>query len=140
MNESNASRSSSIVAVKLSGLEPGEDIEIEFTGLRPGEKLYEELITEGEGIVRTDCEKIFVLKGNGFDPDWLNRRVAELLKLASEQDALGIKAKLKEIIPEYEPSDTNLCTLPPDQHNFASEVLQRRPKQPGKNIPSMVPT
>jgi FlaA1/EpsC-like NDP-sugar epimerase len=39
------------------------DIEIKFIGLRPGEKLHEELITEGEGIVRTPHEKIFVLKG-----------------------------------------------------------------------------
>ncbi|OGQ01018.1 MAG: hypothetical protein A2Z51_09705, partial [Deltaproteobacteria bacterium RBG_19FT_COMBO_52_11] len=49
--------------IRLSGFKPDEDIEIKFIGLRPGEKLYEELITEGEGIIRTDYEKIFVLKG-----------------------------------------------------------------------------
>jgi FlaA1/EpsC-like NDP-sugar epimerase len=48
------------------------DIEIKFIGLRPGEKLYEELITEGEGIVRTPYDKIFVLKGESCDLHWLN--------------------------------------------------------------------
>jgi len=93
--------------ILLSGFKPDEDIEIKFVGLRPGEKLYEELITEGEGIVRTDYEKIFVLKGNGCDRHWLNQRIEELTKLAYEQDAPGIKAKLKEIVPEYQPFDMN---------------------------------
>jgi len=50
--------------IRRSGFKPDVDIEIKFTGLRPGEKLHEELITEGEGIVRTPYEKIFVLKGD----------------------------------------------------------------------------
>ncbi|GKT28962.1 polysaccharide biosynthesis protein, partial [Aduncisulcus paluster] len=49
--------------IRLSGKEPDKDIEIVFTGLREGEKLYEELITEGEGIIRTEHDKIMVLKG-----------------------------------------------------------------------------
>jgi FlaA1/EpsC-like NDP-sugar epimerase len=46
--------------IRLSGLEPGRDIEIRFTGLRPGEKLYEELFSSQENYARTHHEKIFV--------------------------------------------------------------------------------
>ena len=91
--------------IRLSGFKPDVDIEIKFIGLRPGEKLYEELATEDEGIAPTDYEKIFVLKGNNYDLNWLNQKVDELVILALEQDASGIKSKLKEIIPEYQPYD-----------------------------------
>jgi len=37
---------------------------------------------------------------------WLNQKIEELVKLANAQDANGIKSKLKEIIPEYQPTDS----------------------------------
>jgi FlaA1/EpsC-like NDP-sugar epimerase len=89
--------------IRRSGFKPDVDIEIKEIGLRPGEKLHEELITEGEGIVRTPHEKIFVLRGNHNDQTWLNKKIEDLVHLAWEQDAAGIKSKLKEIIPEYQP-------------------------------------
>ncbi len=90
--------------IRLSGFKPGEDIEIRFIGLRPGEKLYEELITDGEGIVPTHHEKIMVLRGGGCDPNWLSKKIEELRQLAEIQDASGIRGKLKEILPEYQPN------------------------------------
>jgi FlaA1/EpsC-like NDP-sugar epimerase len=67
----------------------------------PGEKLYEELITEGEGIVKTPHEKLFVLRANSnIDPVWLGQKIKELALLAQEQDAQGIKSKLQEIVPD----------------------------------------
>jgi FlaA1/EpsC-like NDP-sugar epimerase len=93
--------------IRRSGFKPDVDIEIKFTGLRLGEKLHEELITEGEGIVRTPYDKIFVLKGDTCDLNWLNQKIEELIRLANEQDAPGIKSKLKEILPEYQPFDMN---------------------------------
>lgn len=101
--------------IRLSGFKPDVDIQIKFTGLRPGEKLHEELITEGEGIVRTSYEKIFVLKGKTYDLNWLNQKIEELAKFAYEQDAEGIRKKLKEILPEYLPFDLNLSTLSKSQ-------------------------
>ncbi|MDI7262014.1 MAG: nucleoside-diphosphate sugar epimerase/dehydratase, partial [Thermodesulfobacteriota bacterium] len=97
--------------IRKSGFKPDVDIEIKFVGLRPGEKLHEELITEGEGIVRTPHEKIFVLKGNTCNFEWLDQRIEELVKLAHEQDGSGIKAKLKEIVPDYQPFDMDYSKM-----------------------------
>ncbi|SMC26515.1 NDP-sugar epimerase, includes UDP-GlcNAc-inverting 4,6-dehydratase FlaA1 and capsular polysaccharide biosynthesis protein EpsC [Desulfacinum hydrothermale DSM 13146] len=100
--------------IRLSGKEPGEDIEIVFTGLREGEKLYEELITVGEGIVATHHEKIMVLSSNGKinghgNPDdlrrWLDGHLKELFEAAERFDTQGIRRKLKEIVPEYQPEN-----------------------------------
>ncbi len=93
--------------IRLCGKEPDVEIEIKFTGLRPGEKLYEELITDGEGIVATDHEKIMVLRMTGTDDRQdLNTRVDELAELATNHDAAGIKRLLQEMIPEYSPKES----------------------------------
>jgi FlaA1/EpsC-like NDP-sugar epimerase len=97
--------------IRLSGKEPDKDIEIKFTGLRPGEKLYEELITYGEGIVPTEHEKIMVLKtdgkwnGNGNQKSfrkWLNKNLDELYYLADLHRAEDIRKKLQCLVPEYQ--------------------------------------
>jgi FlaA1/EpsC-like NDP-sugar epimerase len=105
--------------IRLSGKEPDEDIEIVFTGLREGEKLYEELITEGEGIVSTSHEKIMVLKSQDYwngktDQEqyrqWLFDRIMELEKSAWKYDGCAIRLKMKEIVPEYDLQDSE-CIL-----------------------------
>ena len=97
--------------IRLSGKEPDRDIKIEYTGLRPGEKLYEELITYGEGIVPTEHEKIMVLKtdgkwnGNGNQKafrKWLNNHIKELYHLADLHRAEDIREKLQCLVPEYQ--------------------------------------
>jgi len=91
--------------IRLSGFEPDVDIDIKYIGLRPGEKLYEELITEGEGVIPTSHEKIMVLKGKECNLDVLNGKIDDLVYLAREQDAKKIKERLQEIVPEYKPAD-----------------------------------
>jgi FlaA1/EpsC-like NDP-sugar epimerase len=97
--------------VRLSGKEPGRDVEIIFTGLREGEKLYEELITQGEGIVTTKHEKIMVFRPNGWSgrnnqaefTHWLEKSLEDLYHTANTHDAQAIRAKLSEMLPEYVP-------------------------------------
>ncbi len=89
--------------IRLCGKEPDTEIEIIYTGLRPGEKMYEELITEGEGIVPTGHEKIMVLRGNGARLEDLQESLANLKLFAAAQDGEGIKGELHRVIPEYTP-------------------------------------
>lgn len=97
--------------IRLSGKEPHRDIEIKFTGLRDGEKLYEELITSGEGISKTWHNKIMVLEAEGLchgltsqesAQAWLQTRIDKLRQVALTHDAAAIKKSLKELVPEYQ--------------------------------------
>ena len=92
--------------IKLSGLEPELDIPIKYIGLRPGEKMFEELVMSGENIVDTSHEKIMVLK-NGVNHSWNHvlAKIEEITESAKSYDSNIIKNKLKQFVPEYEPSD-----------------------------------
>jgi FlaA1/EpsC-like NDP-sugar epimerase len=91
--------------IKLAGREPDTEIEIKFIGLREGEKLYEELITEGEGIVETSHEKIMVLRGESSSCSDLQKHLTHLLDNANTHKGQGIKAILQQLIPEYKPDN-----------------------------------
>jgi len=86
--------------IRLSGLEPGKDIEIVFTGIRPGEKLREELWDHGAHYESTDHPDILLLADEdiltGQD---LRRIVNDLVHLAREGDASSIVRILDECIP-----------------------------------------
>jgi FlaA1/EpsC-like NDP-sugar epimerase len=91
--------------IRLSGKEPGVDVEIVFTGLREGEKLYEELLTEGEGIVRTEHTKILVVGGSATtDAQTLHRELDALSRAGEAYDAQAIRAILMRLVPEYAPA------------------------------------
>lgn len=89
--------------IKFSGRIPDVEIAIQYTGLREGEKLYEELITDGEGIVETGHEEIMVLRGAEENYSLLFHGIERLTEKARQHDALGIKEIMREIIPEYKP-------------------------------------
>jgi FlaA1/EpsC-like NDP-sugar epimerase len=90
--------------IRMSGQKPDLDIKVEYIGLRPGEKLYEELITEGEGITETEHNDIMVLNcENGLCLNEMNEYIEELVRLGEACDAESIKAALKRMVPEYIP-------------------------------------
>src|SRR5438552_12840106 len=86
--------------VRLSGTSEC-DVAIQFTGLCEGEKLSEELFYENEEVIPTSCEKIKRTKGPLRDWPELCRQLAELRASMSVDGAAPVRAKMKEIVPEY---------------------------------------
>ena len=87
--------------IRLSGFEPNKDIRIEFTGLRPGEKLYEELLTAGEGTNTTTHKKIFEAALEDVDQEWLSREIERFDTCKTDIDVINV---LQDIIPTYDPN------------------------------------
>jgi FlaA1/EpsC-like NDP-sugar epimerase len=86
--------------IRLSGLEPGKDIEIVYTGIRPGEKLSEDLWEEGDQFAPTQHPDIsqFDDPTNLHDEE-LQQKINELLHLAAEAKNDEIIALVDEVIP-----------------------------------------
>ena len=86
--------------IRLSGKSEHE-VEITFTGLRDGEKLEEQLFYDHEEVTPTSCEKIKRTRGSLQDWRTLCRQLDDLRASMTVDGALPIRAKIKEIVPEY---------------------------------------
>ncbi|MEG1043183.1 MAG: nucleoside-diphosphate sugar epimerase/dehydratase [Oscillospiraceae bacterium] len=87
--------------IRLSGLEPYKDIQIEFTGLRPGEKLFEELLMNEEGLRKTKSKKIYIGKPIDISPSYLFNYLEDFKHIAYNNDAEYIIKKLHELVPTF---------------------------------------
>jgi len=90
--------------IHISGLRP-EEIRIEYTGLRPGEKLSEELNFLGEDTIATDHANIRIAGGEGLPTANMRRCLDELRHVCAARDLPNLIRILKELVPEYSPSD-----------------------------------
>ena len=90
--------------IRLSGMEPGKDIKIEYIGLRSGEKLYEELLSGKEEILPTYHEKIKVAKVDKSDYETEVLKVINSLKNIYGLSEKEVVELFEMLVPEYKSS------------------------------------
>lgn len=92
--------------IRLSGLEEGTDIAIEFTGIRPGEKLYEEMFFNDEIAEPTEHPKVLRAR-NGKHDIASETAINELIDAAlSDAPDETLRTALKCLVPDYLPNGT----------------------------------
>ena len=87
--------------IRLSGLVPDQDIKIEYTGIRPGEKLYEELLLNDEGYLKTNNERIFVVNANhSLSEQEVEDMVEKIRQFVTDSDFEGINGLIRAYVPD----------------------------------------
>jgi FlaA1/EpsC-like NDP-sugar epimerase len=97
--------------IRLHGLEPYKDIDIEFTGLRPGEKLFEEILTAEEGTDSSRHEKVFIARNSAkyclADIDDILAEFSAIIADPSPVSNDAVKMLLRKYVKHYEENTGN---------------------------------
>ena len=87
--------------IRLSGLQPGYDIEIVFTGMRPGERLHEILFASEEPTREIGVAGIMAAQPNEPPMQTLRKWIAALEQAIARDDRATIRTILKDAVPEF---------------------------------------
>jgi FlaA1/EpsC-like NDP-sugar epimerase len=87
--------------IRLSGLQPGHDIDIVFTGMRPGERLNEILFATEEPTIEIGLSGVMAAKPNEPAMQALRNWIAALEQAIARDDRATIRAVLKDAVPEF---------------------------------------
>lgn len=97
--------------IRLSGLQPYEDIDIVFTGIRKGEKLFEELEITGENLLKTTHPKIFIGKIATYSGEEVANIVSNFRQAVEANDTAKIRHLFNHFLPEAQISEDKTETL-----------------------------
>jgi FlaA1/EpsC-like NDP-sugar epimerase len=87
--------------IRLSGLEPGRDIDIAFTGIRPGERLHEILFAREEPSVPIGIEGIVAAKPMSPSLESMRGWLAALEQGLAREDRSVIYGVLRDAVPDF---------------------------------------
>ena len=87
--------------IRLSGLQPGHDIDIVFTGMRPGERLNEILFASEEPTIEIGIAGVMAAKPNQPPMPMLRQWIEALEEAIAKDDRATIRAVLKDAVPEF---------------------------------------
>ena len=96
---------------RLSGLQPGKDIEIVYTGLRSGEKMYEELFYNSENQKNTDHKKILIASYPMPEEGRVKKKIEKLIQAANNFDNEEIIIMMKQIVLFQEVEKDNVTAF-----------------------------
>ena len=110
--------------IRLSG-KSEDEVHIRITGLREGEKMREELFYHTEQVLPTSCDKIKRARSHLQSWDQLKRQLNEL-RLSMYVNGPGpVRAKMREIVPEYVGAEPKAGFPPPPAVTTAKCDLNR---------------
>src|SRR3954463_2529931 len=87
--------------IRLSGLEPGRDIDIIFTGIRPGERLHEILFAREEPTAPVGVEGIVAAKPLSPSLEAMRGWLAALEQGLAREDRSVIFGVLHDAVPDF---------------------------------------
>jgi len=87
--------------IRLSGLEPGRDIDIQFTGIRPGERLQEILFAREEPTASVGIDGIVAAKPVAPPLEAMRGWLAALEQGLRREDRSVIYSVLRDAVPDF---------------------------------------
>jgi O-antigen biosynthesis protein WbqV len=87
--------------IRLSGLEPGHDIEIVFTGMRPGERLNEILFASEEPPKEIGVAGVMAARPNEPSMQTVKKWITGIEQAIAREEPTTVRAILRDAVPEF---------------------------------------
>jgi FlaA1/EpsC-like NDP-sugar epimerase len=92
--------------IRLSGLQVGNEVDIQFTGTRPGEKLFEEMFCNGEEVLPTSHPKVLRARQTDLPIAIAERLEALFSAIEANLPDVQLRRHLRALVPDFAGADT----------------------------------